>query len=160
MDRVKQLAKYVIWGILLLIFSRVIIYIGLNIDYEPIKNYDNIPSQIKIIKAEATGVNGRIYGEISNSETYDVNGSYIKVNIYDKDYELSGTKYIEIVDVPYNTSKLFELHFQSNQIEYYNIDIVEEKDENTAKLFENIFISEDLKLRALCSLLIYACFFL
>lgn len=160
MDRVKQLATYVFWGILLLIFSRLIIYVGLNIGYDPIQNNRDIPSQIKILKAEATGVSGRIYGEIYNSEKYDVNGSYIKVNIYDNDFELRGTKYIEIVGVEYNKSKLFELHFQSNQIEYYNIDIVEEKDENTAKLFDDIFISDDLKLRALCSLLIYACFFL
>lgn len=160
MDRLKQLAKYVLWGILLMIFTRVIIFVGLNIGYDPIQNNGDVPSQITILKAEATGVNGRIYGKVSNSETYDVNGSYIKVNIYDEDLELSGTKYIEIVDVEYDNHKLFELHFQANQIEYYDIDIVEEKDENTAKLFDDIFISDDLKLHALCGLLIYACFFL
>ena len=50
MDRVKQLAKYAVWGVLLIIFTRVITYVGLNIGYDPIKNYEEIPSQITILK--------------------------------------------------------------------------------------------------------------
>ncbi len=159
MSGVNRWIKFFVWGILFIIFSNLLIFIGLNADYKDIQNKESLPNEITILKAEATKVNGRIYGKISNTEKNNINGSYIKINIYNEYEELIGTKYIEIVDVSYNSPKQFELHFKADNIKYYDISIVDEKDENTAKLFEDIFISEDLKKRALISLLVYVFFF-
>ena len=159
MDQMKKFAKYVIWIVLLYFLTKILIFIGLNADYKPIQNNDNLPSEITILRAEATGANGRIYGEIINSQNEDVNRKYIKINIYDEDYELRGTKYIEIYGVGKNYPTRFELHFKANKIEYYDISIVDEKDEDIAKLFEDIFISDDLKKDVLIGTLIYIFFF-
>ena len=159
MDQLKKFAKYVIWIVLLYFLTKILIFIGLNVDYKPIYNNDNLPNGVTLLKAEATGVNGRIYGDIINTQSEDINKKYIKINIYDESYELRGTKYIEIHGVGNNSPTRFELHFKANNIKYYDINIVDEKDENTAKLFDDIFISEDLKNGAIVAILIYVFFY-
>ena len=159
MDQLKKFAKYIIWILLLYLFTKIVVFIGMNADYKPMQNNDSLPSCITILKAEATGANGRIYGNIINNQNEDINDKYIKINIYDENYELRGTKYIEINGVGKNYPTKFELHFKSSKIEYYDISIVDKKDENTAKLFEDIFISDDLKQGVLIGTLIYIFFF-
>lgn len=159
MSGVNRWIKFFVWGALFIIFSNLLIFIGLNMDYEEIQNIEKLPNEITLLKAEATKVNGRIYGKISNTEKNNLNGSYIMINIYDEYEEIVGTKYIEIINVGYETSKQFEVHFKADNVKYYDISIVNEKNENTAKLFEDIFISEDMKKSMLISLLVYAFFF-
>ena len=159
MNQLKKFAKYIIWIVLLYFLTKILIFIGLNVDYKPIQNDHSLPNEITVLKAEATGVNGRIYGDIINSQNEDVNKKYIKINIYDEDYELRGTKYIEIHGVGKNSPTRFELHFKANKIEYYDISIVDQKDEDTARLFEDIFISDDLKKGVLIFTIIYVFLF-
>ena len=67
MSTVKKFAKYVIWIILFWILSDILIYYGLNSTYKDIENKGDNISQVTVSAAEATKVNGRIIGKISNT---------------------------------------------------------------------------------------------
>ena len=160
MDQVKKILKYVILLIALYFFSKFLIYIGLNATYKDIKVEGNVPEQIKVEYAQATKVNGRILGKISNNKESNINGKYIKTDIYDSKNELLGTKYLELTEIENNETKKFAVFFKKNDVDHCEISIVDEKDENTEKLFADIFISEDLKTHIIISTLIYAALFL
>ena len=145
MDNVKKILRYVVILIALYFFSKFIIYIGLNSTYKNIEVRGNTPRQIEVEFAQATKVNGRILGKIKNSEDENLNGKYIKTDIYNSKDELLGTKYLELTDLQENETKKFA--------------VADQKEENAEKLFEGIFLSEDLKKRVIISTLIYAIFF-
>lgn len=60
--------KYVLWLIAFFIFSNFLIEVGLNSNYKKIERRDEF-SGVSIYQAEATKVNGRIRGFISDSRT-------------------------------------------------------------------------------------------
>ena len=64
---------YASWVVLFFILSDFLINVGLNAAYEPIDRTDNI-SQVNIYQAEATYVNGRIRGLITNSQPDNLSG--------------------------------------------------------------------------------------
>ena len=68
MDRMKTFAKYAIWVILFWILSDILIYYGINTTYKTISRRNEISNQIAINDAEATKVNGRIKGAVTNTE--------------------------------------------------------------------------------------------
>ena len=82
MDRVKTLRKYAIWVILFYLFSSLFIYIGLNSRYKNIKSFGEIPNGVIINLAQTTAVNGRIFGEVKSTEDNNLNGKYLKVDIF------------------------------------------------------------------------------
>lgn len=88
MDEIKRYIIYILMVIGLWIFSSVFSYIGLNASYKNLKVYNNNEEQVNIKIAQATKVNGRIYGEVISKEGKDLNGKYIKVDIYNKNVEL------------------------------------------------------------------------
>ena len=79
MKRVKTLFMYASWVILFIIFSEFLINVGLNSAYKPIERKDNV-SQVNVYQAEATLVNGRIRGLITNSETDNISNKYLEFN--------------------------------------------------------------------------------
>ena len=157
MDRLKTFLIYVLILVAIYIISDILIFIGLNVNYKPIENKIEIPKEISIKKAEATLVNGRIYGEINNNTENNVNGKYIKVDIYSSKDKLLGTEYLTINNISNNTSENFNVYFKAEDAKYYNIDIVDNIEENTEK--NDIFLSEDLKTTAVISLLVYMMIF-
>ena len=78
MDRMKTFAKYAIWVILFWILSDILIYYGINTTYKTISRRNEISNQIAINDAEATKVNGRIKGAVTNTEENNIIGKYIK----------------------------------------------------------------------------------
>lgn len=159
MNTVKKILKYVAFIIVFYLFSKFLIYVGLNATYKDIKVEGDVPSQIEVEFAQATKVNGRIFGKVHNSQENDINGKYIKVDIYNSQDELLGTKYLQITDVEYESSKKFAVYFKKNSVSYCEVSIVDQKDEQTEKLFDGVFISEDLKTHIIISTVIYAIFF-
>lgn len=157
MSQVKKILKYIILLIALYFFSKFLIYIGLNATYKDIKVEGDVPNQIQVEYAQATKVNGRILGKISNSEE-DINGKYIKADIYNSKNELLGTKYLELSEINKEETKKFAVFFKKDSVDHCEISIVDEKDKNTEKLFEGIFLSEDLKTHIIISTLVYAIF--
>lgn len=128
MDSVKKPIKYGIWILLFFIFSNILIECCLATNYSKIERKDKL-TQIQITTAEATKVNGRIIGKISNSSEDKIQGDYIKIDFYSKRNILLGTKYIDISTIAENETRDLELHFKLQDVEYYNISFTNEKPE-------------------------------
>lgn len=128
MERMKTLFKYALWVVLFIIFSEFLINVGLNSTYKKIKRKDNI-EQVNIYQAEATKVNGRIRGIITNSESEDLSGKYIRIQLFSARDVFLGEKYIEIHQLEENETQNFELLFKVQDVNYYTVDIVVEKPE-------------------------------
>lgn len=68
MKRMGTFLKYALWIIAFWILSNFLIEVGLNSNYKKIERRDEL-SKVSIYQAEATKVNGRIRGFISDSRT-------------------------------------------------------------------------------------------
>lgn len=68
MKRMGTFLKYALWIIAFWILSNFLIEVGLNSNYKKIERRDEL-SGVSIYQAEATKVNGRIRGFISDSRT-------------------------------------------------------------------------------------------
>lgn len=155
MSTVKQFAKYVIWIILFWILSDILIYYGLNSTYKDIENKGDNISQVTVSAAEATKVNGRIIGKISNTEETDFSGKYLKINLYAESGNLLATEYVEIGKLRANEVKSFESYFKMQDVKSYDINIVDNKEEDTT----GVFMTEDMTKIGVLALLTYMIFF-
>ena len=124
MKRLKTFAMYTLCIILFFVFSRVIIFIGLNNTYDTIALKNSIPQGVSITSAKATAVNGEIKGHISE----DLNSKYIKFNFYTDIDSLAGSYYLTPSELENNT---FEFYFKLNYIESYSVELTNEKPEAT-----------------------------
>lgn len=126
MDRMKTFFKYALWLILFIILSEVLINVGLNSTYKKIERQDNV-SQVNVYQAEATLVNGRIRGLITNSQEQDVSGKFLEIEFYSKRDVFLGRKYIQIEQLEEKGTQSFEALFELKEVAKYKIDIVEQK---------------------------------
>lgn len=156
MDRIKTFAKYAIWLILFWLLSDALIYYGINSTYKDIKMKSEMPNQISIENAEATKVNGRIKGNVYNSEENDLSGKYLKIDLYAESGNLLGTNYLDIGNLRANEIKSFETYFKVQDVKSFDISVADEKVEETT---EGIFMKEDMKEIGIISLLTYMIFF-
>ena len=161
MGKLKTFLKYIIWIVSLAAFSALLIYIGLNSTYKNIEAIQKPISQINVEIAQATTVNKKIYGKVTNTEENYINDKYIRVEIFNKRMESMGTKYLKIEDLDVGRTKLFAVNFTAQNIKYYTIDIVEDsvktekKKKKAEDLYKDIFTKEELKQRAIIGLLLY-----
>ena len=153
MDKVTKFFKYIIGIILLMIFTNLCTYIGFNATYKNIDKTEDLPPEIVVKLSQATKVCGRIYGEVTSSADNDLEGKYIKTNVYTDLGTLVGTKYIKIKDVTLNEPKKFAINFQAENVKFYNISIIDNP-ENTEEN-ENIFIDDELPMYAIILLVLY-----
>ena len=109
----------------LFVFSDFLIYVGLNSTYKDIQRQDE-NSQIAVYQADATYVNGRIRGVIKDIR--EVQGKYLKIELYTKRHVLVGKSYVEIKDIENSETQPFEVLFKANDVAYYKIDTVKEKE--------------------------------
>ena len=65
MKRLKTYAIYILILVLFFVFSRILIFIGLNNTYKNIEIKQPIPEGLSISSAKATSVNGEVKGKIS-----------------------------------------------------------------------------------------------
>ena len=94
----------------------------------PIERKDNI-AQVNIYQAEATLVNGRIRGLITNSQPEDLSGKYLKFDFYSERDVFLGRKFIAINTLQENETQNFEILFKLTDVDYYTVSIVDEKPE-------------------------------
>ncbi len=164
MDRMKTLGKYAIWVIAFFIFSSIISYIGLNATYKNIKSIGEIPGGVKINLSQATSVNGRIFGEVTSTEENNLNGKYLKVDIFSKNNNFAGTKYLKLDNLNMNEPRKFAVYFSADNIEYFTIDVLnyseqlEDEEIKIRNLYKKVFMDEDLKTTAIIALVLYAMF--
>lgn len=155
MSTVKKFAKYVIWIILFWILSDILIYYGLNSTYKDIENKGDNISNVTVSEAEATKVNGRIIGKITNTEESNLNGKYLKINLYAESGNLLATEYVDVGNLRTNEVKSFESYFKMQDVKSYDINIVDKKEENS----DGVFMTEDMTKLGVLALLTYMIFF-
>ena len=128
MDRMKTLAKYVIWLVLFYIFSNLMIYLNIESTYQNIERKDNLP-QVTVYQAQATKVNGRIKGSIYNSEAHKITNKYLRIDLYSERDVFLGSKYIDVSTMRDSETRNFEEYFKVQDVDYYEMKFVDEKEE-------------------------------
>ena len=128
MDRMKTLAKYVVWIVLFYIFSNLMIYLNLESTYQNIGRKDNLP-QVTVYQAQATKINGRIKGSIYNSEEHKITNKYLRIDLYSERDVFLGSKYIDVSTMRDDETRNFEEYFKVQDVDYYEIKFVDEKEE-------------------------------
>ena len=126
MSRLKTFGKYILWLVAFFIFSRILIFIGLNNTYNNIELKGYIPEEVSITSAKATAVNGEIKGSFSEK----IKSKYIKFNFYTDIDTLAGSYYISPSELENNN---FEFYFRLNYVESYSIELTDEKHETVNK---------------------------
>ena len=155
MSRLKTFGKYALMIIGFYILSNILIFIGLNTNYDEITNVGNLPEQIEVYRAEATTVNGRIKGKVSNIDK--LSDKYLKVELYSNTNTLMGTKYYSLAEIKEESKEgEFIIYFKSERIKEYSLSIVDEKEEKK-QLSLDSFLTEDVKKTAIVGLLIKMC---
>lgn len=127
----STMKKIMIWILILVgvfALSNFLIYVGLNSTYKNIERKDS-NSQIVVYQADANYVNVRVRGIIKNTE--EIQDKYLKIELYTKRDVLVGKRYIEIENSGNNETQAFELLFKANDVAYYRIETVNEKEEGT-----------------------------
>jgi len=128
MDRMKTLAKYVIWIVLFYIFSNLMIYLNIESTYQNIGRKDNLP-QVTVYQAQATKINGRIKGSIYNSEAHKITNKYLRIDLYSERDVFLGSKYIDVSAMRDSETRNFEEYFKVQDVDYYEMKFVDEKEE-------------------------------
>ena len=165
MGRLETFRKYIIWIILFYLFTMLMTYIGFNSSYKNIESDVEIPSQTKIDIAQSTKVNGRIFGEVTSTEEIDLNGKYIKVQIFNRRDALVGTKYLKIEDVKINEPKKFVVYFTAENVEKYKIEILEDSEElqndikSVSEMFKDVFTDKELSKSLVWAFVLWAIFY-
>ena len=155
MDKVTKFIKYIIAIVLLMLFTNLCTYIGFNASYKNIETTKDLPKGLEIKLSQATKVCGRIYGAITSNEDNNLEGKYIKTNIYTDLGTLVGTKYIKIKDINQNEPKKFAVNFQAENIKSYDINIVDNIDVKEENEKENIFIDDEMPMYMILLLVLY-----
>lgn len=155
MSTLKTFAKYAIWLILFWVLSDILIYYGINSTYKAISNKGENPKQVTINSAEATKVNGRIIGKVSNDEENDLSGKFLKIDLYAENGNLLATEYEKIGNLRTNEVKDFETYFKMQDVKSYEITVVDQKEESS----EGVFMTEDMTQIGVLALLTYMIFF-
>ena len=137
-----------------MIFTNLCTYLGFNATYKNIENKEKLPNGIDIKLSQATKVCGRIYGEVTSTKNNNLEGKYIKTDIYTDLGTLVGTKYIKIKDINENEPKKFALNFQAEDVKYFDISIADNY-EDKENLNDNIFLDEEMSMPMILLLVIY-----
>lgn len=119
---------YALWVVLFIIFSEFLINVGLNSSYKPIERRDNV-SQVNVYQAEATLVNGRIRGLITNSETDNISNKYLEFDFYSERNVFLGKKIIDINELQARETQNFEILFKLENVDYYTVSVLDERPE-------------------------------
>ena len=153
MDRLKTFLIYVLLIIGFFILSEFLINVGLNSTYKPIERRDEI-SQITIYQAEATLVNGRIRGVVTNSQPDELNNKFIRIDFYSERDVFLGKKYVALADIQPNETKSFEVFFKLEDVEYYSMSIVDEREEGEIELIPDEYTKPEIILLTIFTMLI------
>lgn len=153
MDRMKTFFKYVLWVVLFFIFSEFLINVGLNSSYKKMERKDNT-SQVQIIEAKSTLVNGKVKGTITNSEEDYLTGKYLRIDYYSKRDILVGTKYIDIHTTEHSKSQNFNTYFELQEVTSYEVSIVDYKEVEEIELIPEELTKPEIVMLTVMTMLI------
>lgn len=154
MDRMKTFLMYASWVILFILFSELMINLGLEADYKKI-NGKNLVTQVSIQQAEATRVNGRMKGTIQNKKEDPLEGHYVKIDFYSKRSVLLGSTYVDVKQLKEGEAKEFDIHFKQKEVDSYIITTVEKKQEQEIERLPKDLTRSEILLGTLIALLIF-----
>ena len=154
MSRMKTLTLYVLAIVGFFLISELLINASLESTYKKIGRRDNI-SQVVISQAEATTVNGRLKGTIINPEDNPINGKFLKIDFYSARDVLMGTKYVDISNLQVNQTQELEMYFKLENVNYYNISVVDEKTEKEIELLPKDLNKQEIVVGVILTKLIF-----
>lgn len=128
MDRMKTFLLYAL-GIIGFMFLSYVLENGLIANmYKKMSGEVVGTSEIVIedVSGRASNVNGYMNFKLTNLSSSDDLNQYIKIDLYSKQGLHAVTKYIEIADVPAQTSKDYQIKFKGSELRTYNISVVSE----------------------------------
>ena len=130
MDRVKELNTYVFLLVGFFILSIILENGLIAAMYAPISglasnSYTNADGlEVTVVDARATRVNGYMKVKVKNTTGRDIDRCYAKMNLYNK-YGLVATEYVEIQDFKNGEEKVFDVKFNAQEVERYEVELVE-----------------------------------
>lgn len=139
MKTMKKFLLYLVLFILLYLFIDSMTYLMMKNTYKEIKNYNLEKGQykIEILESKAGYANTIIKGTVTNNTDELKDKVYIKIDFYNKNGRLVGTKYKEINCFNVGEKQKFEQNYKVSQVNTYNISIVNEIKEQDKNLTEN-----------------------
>ena len=150
MSRMKTFLKYVIWLVLFFIISEFLIAVGLNASYRDIERRDDL-SQVQISQAQATLVNGRVKGTITN--TQELGGTYVRFDFYSERDNVVGRKYIQLEKSVPNQD--FSIYLDAEDITSYEVSVTNEIQDDELNITEYEPTSPEIIVATIFTLLIF-----
>ena len=131
MKRAKQLNTYALLLIGFMIISMILENGLIAAMYAPIQGLasgtyattDGL--EVTVEDARATRVNGYMKVKVKNTTGRDIDKCYAKMDLYNK-YGLVATEYVEITDFKNGEERNFDVRFNGNEVDRYEVSLVEE----------------------------------
>lgn len=138
MERMKTFLTYVLLIIGFFILSvflenglLIAMYSSISGNLDGYYSAVNGEFEMKNITAKACNINGYINFELVNTTGSFINQCYLKIDLYNEQNLLADTEYVEIIGMQAGDSKTFNLKFKANNIERFNISVVENTPDRT-----------------------------
>ncbi|MGN1299009.1 MAG: hypothetical protein ACI4UE_03400 [Candidatus Scatovivens sp.] len=141
MDRMKTFFIYFLILVIFFIVSNLLenglIYNMYSKIYGTINNtayIKGIFTELEIIDKDsrATNVNGYINLNIKNNMNSNLKSCFLKLDLYNERNLLAETEYIQIDDLNSGDAKNYNLKFKANNIDRYEISLVDEKPDESS----------------------------
>ena len=126
MSRLKTFLIYLLIFVGFFIFSDILISISLNASYNTIDRKDNL-EQVVVNQAEATKVNLRVKGTITNMVENPITLKYVRIDFYSERDNIVGTRYIDVSNLNENESMDFESYRRSHYVASYEVSFTNDK---------------------------------
>ena len=118
----RNLRRWLIWFILLFAFVTIGSIMAVKTMYKDINAYgvrSGNNFNLTVNEAKATNVNGYIKGTIKNVGENELDGGYICAMLFDENYELKGTEYLDVGTIRPDETKNYELKFKRDNIKHF-----------------------------------------
>ena len=126
MKRMKTFLIYLLIFVGFFVLSDILINVSLNTSYHTITRKDNL-EQVVINQAEATQVNLRIKGTVTNLVENPITLKYMRVDFYSERDNLVGSRYIDVSNLKENESMDVEINLRLDDIDSYSISFTNDK---------------------------------
>lgn len=154
MSRLKTFLIYALILVGFIIFSEFLINVSLNSSYHQIGRKDNL-DQVNVYQAEATKVNARIKGTITNNEENPINKKYVRIDIYSERDINVATKYIDVENLEVGSKQEFALYFRAEDVAYYEISYTDEKQTEDLELLPEDLTKQEIVVATILTMLIF-----
>lgn len=154
MSRLKTFLIYALILVGFIIFSEFLINVSLNSSYHQIGRKDNL-DQVNVYQAEATKVNARIKGTITNNEENPINKKYVRIDIYSERDINVATKYIDVENLEVGSKQEFALYFRAEDVAYYEISYTDEKTAEDLELLPEDLTKQEIVVATILTMLIF-----